>query len=92
MLEIQMFMRNLTCTHLTFLLKNQKESRGVWVAQSVKRPTSAQVMISQYVGLSPASGSVLTAWNLEPASHSVPPSLTTAPSPAPALSLCLSHV
>ena len=35
--------------------------RDTWVAQSVKRPTSAQVMISRFVGLSPMSGSVLTA-------------------------------
>ena len=26
---------------------------GTWVAQSVKRPTSAQVMISRFVSLSP---------------------------------------
>ena len=30
-------------------------SGDAWVAQSVKRPTSAQVMISRFVGLSPAS-------------------------------------
>ena len=41
---------------------------GAWVAQSVERPTSAQVMISQFVGSSPALGSVLSAWSLEPAS------------------------
>ena len=40
---------------------------GTWIAQSVKRPTSAQVMISQSVGSSPSSGSVLTAQSLEPA-------------------------
>ena len=34
-------------------------STGTWVAQLVKRPTSAQVMISQLVGLSPAKGSEL---------------------------------
>ena len=34
--------------------------RGTWVAQSVKHPTSAQVMISRFVGSSPVSGSVLT--------------------------------
>ena len=39
---------------------------GAWVAQSVKRPASAQVMISRSVGLSPTSGSVLTAQSLEP--------------------------
>ena len=48
---------------------------GAWVAQSVKRPTSAQVMISWSVSSSPASGSVLTAQSLEPVSDSVSPSL-----------------
>ena len=37
------------------------ELRGAWVARSVKRPTSAQVMISRSVSSSPTSGSVLTA-------------------------------
>ena len=55
------------------------------MAQSVKRPTSAQVMISPCVSSSPASGSVLTAQSLEPVSDSVSPSLC--PSPAHALSL-----
>ena len=41
------------------------------MAQSVKRPTSAQVTISQFVGSSPASGSALTAQSLETASGSV---------------------
>ena len=49
------------------------------MAQSVKRPTSAQVMISRFVGLSPASGSVLTARSLEPVSDSVSPSLCPIP-------------
>ena len=63
-------------------------SRGAWVAQSVKCSTSAQVTISQSVGSSPASGSVLTAQSLEPALDSVSPSLSlSAPSP---LMLCLS--
>ena len=53
-----------------------KDFGGAWVAQSVKHPTSAQVMISQLVGSSPASGSVLTAQSLEPASDSVSPSLS----------------
>ena len=39
-------------------------ARGAWVAQSVERLTSAQVMISQLVSSSPASGPVLTAWSL----------------------------
>ena len=42
--------------------------QGTWVAQSVKHLTSAQLMISRFVGLSPTSGSVLTAQSLEPAS------------------------
>ena len=54
--------------------------RGTCVARSVKRPTPAQVMISRFVSSSPASGSVLTARSLEPASDSVSPSLS-APSP-----------
>ena len=60
--------------------------RGAWVAQSVERPTSAQVTISQAVSSSPASGSVLTAQSLEPASDSVSPSL----SDLPPFMLCLS--
>ena len=49
---------------------------GAWAAQLVKHPTSAQVMISRSVGSSPASGSVLTAQNLEPVSDSVSSSLS----------------
>ena len=59
------------------LQKSQKGS-GTWVAQSVKRPTSAQGMISRFKGLSPTSGSVLKARSLEPASSSVSPSLSHA--------------
>ena len=59
---------------------------GRLVAQSVKRPTSAQVMISQFVNSSPASGSGLTAQSLESASDSVSPSLSA----PPLLTLCLS--
>ena len=61
------------------------EHRGAWVAQSVKWPTLAQVMISWSVSSSPASGSVLTAQSLGPVSDSVSPSLW--PSPVHALSL-----
>ena len=52
-----------TCyVHVRF--KNQP--RGAWAASWVNRPTSAQVMISQFVGSSPTSGFVLTArsWSL----------------------------
>ena len=62
--------------------------RGAWVAQSVKHQTLAQVMILWFVGSSPESGSVLTAWRLEPASGSVSPSLSL--SVPPLLTLCLS--
>ena len=46
------------------------------MAQLVKRPTSAQVVISRFVSSSPEVGSVLTAQSLEPASDSVPASLS----------------
>ena len=60
------------------------------MAQLVKRLTSAQVMISRSVSLSPESGSVLTAQSLEPASDSGSPSLS-APPPAP-LTFTLSKI
>ena len=66
-----------------------KHDRGAWVAQLVKRPTSAQVMISQLVSSSPASGSVLIAQSLEPALDSVSPSLSAPPS-LTLLCVCLS--
>ena len=65
-------------------------TRGAWVAQSVKRPTSAQVMISRSVSSSPALGSVLTAQSLEPASDAVSLSLSLCPSPTCMLALPLS--
>ena len=68
-----------------FLVHLKVKFGGAWVAQSVKRPTSAQVTISQSVSSSPASGSVLTVQSLEPVSDSVSPSLW--PSPVHALSL-----
>ena len=55
------------------------------MAQLVKHPTSAQVMISRFVGLSPMSGSVLIVQSLEPALDSVSPSLSV----PPLLTLCL---
>ena len=71
--------------HALSLSVSEINVRGSWVAQLVKRPTSAQVTISQLVSSSPASGSVLTAQSLEPVSDSVSPSLS--PSPVHALSL-----
>ena len=65
----------------------EKETyRGTWVARSVERLTSAQVMISPFVSSNPAWVSALTARSLEPASDSVSPS----PSAPPSLMLGLS--
>ena len=66
----------------TIILQHKKKKKklgGSWVAQLVKRLTWAQVMISQLVSSSPASGSVLTARSPEPVSDSVSPSLSTPP-------------
>ena len=59
------------------------------MVQSVKRPTSPQVMISRAVGSSPASGSVPTAQSLEPASLE-PDSVSASLSALPPLVLRLS--
>ena len=66
---MNLFSSSLKCDH----------DRGDWVAQSVKCPTSAQVMNSLSVSLSPASGCVQTAQGLEPASDSVSSSLSDPP-------------
>ena len=62
---------------------------GIWVTHSVEPLTLAQVMISQLVSLSLASGSVLTAHSLEPAFASVSLSLSAAN--ALIFCLCLSQ-
>ena len=54
----------------------KNERKGTPVAQSVKPLTSTQVMILQFMSLSPALGSVLTVQSLEPALDSVSPSLS----------------
>ena len=59
------------------------------MAHSVKCPTLAEVMISRFVSSSPASGSMLTAQSLVPASDSVSPSLSAPPPLMLALSLSL---
>ena len=63
--------------------------RGAWVAQFVKHLTLAQV-ISQFMSSSPASGSVLKAQSLEPASDFV--SLSLCPSFTCTLSHSLSKI
>ena len=65
--------------------------QGVWVAQLVKHLTSAHVMTPEFMTLSPASGSVLTALSPEPASVSVSPSLSAPPLLALSLSLSLKN-
>ena len=65
----------------------KNDYRGTGVAQSAKHPTSAQIMILQFVGSSPMLGSVLTAQSLEPASDFVSPSLSFCPFPTCARSL-----
>ena len=47
------------------------------MAQLVKHPTLAQVMLLPFMSLSPTLGSVLTTRSLEPTLHSVSPSLST---------------
>ena len=72
-----------------YYLLNETLTRGAWVAQSVKRPASAQVMISRFVSSSPTSGSALTAQSLEPALDSA--SLSLCPTPTCDLSLSLKN-
>ena len=62
------------------------------MAQSVKHPTSAQVMTSRSVGSSPAPGSVRTAQSLEPASDPVPPSFSAPPPRSPSVCRSLSKM
>ena len=62
--------------NLFFIYLFKMDLGGAWVAQMVKCPTWAQVMISRFVSCSPASGSGLTAQRLEPALSSVCVSLS----------------
>ena len=68
-----------SCPVYTNKLLHRNCSRGAWVAQWVKRPTSAQVMISRFVSLSPMMGSVLTAQSPEPASDPLSPPVSALP-------------
>ena len=68
---------------MTYLIKGQYpksiKNRGTWVAPSVKHLTSAQLMISWLVSLSPMLRSRLTDQSLEPVSI-LSPSLSLCPS------------
>ena len=59
--------------------KNLLNSWGASVVQSVEHPTSAQIMISRFVGSSTALGSVLITWSLEFVSDSVSPPVSAPP-------------
>ena len=61
------------------------------MAQLVEHPTSAQVMISWFMSLSPESGSGLMAQSLEPTLDSVSPSLSACPQSC-SVSLCFSKI
>ena len=76
---------------LSLSKKNFKKGKkwGTWVAQSVKCPPLAQVVISWFVSLSPVSGSVLTAQSLKPVLGSVSTSLSL---PLPHLCFSLSKI
>ena len=80
-----------TCTQLgtkTLMPVQDRESVwGTWGAQSVNRPTSAQVMISRFRSLSPTSGSLLSAQNLLEILCSPPLSLSAPSLFVPSLSL-----
>ena len=72
---------------------HESDAQGAWVAQSMKRLTSAQVMVSWLVGSSPAWSSVLAAQSLELASDSVFVSVSfSVPPPAHTLSLSVSNI
>ena len=79
------FLSLLLPMHL-FPFKIQKH-RGNWVAQVVKHPNLAQVMISRFMSSSPELGSVLTPQSLETALDSV--SLPLCSSPTHNLSMSL---
>ena len=74
-----------------FIYLRDKANEGAWVAQ-LHVPTSAQVMISRFMGSSSTSGCVLTAQSLEPASDSVSPFLSAPPLFSLSLSLSLSKI
>ena len=69
--------------------REEKSEAPGWLSGLSKHLTWAQVVISQLMSSSPASGSVLTARSLEPASDSVSPSLSVPPLLSLSLSLSL---
>ena len=82
------FIHRMPPSHAGFVAGSVIRKAFPWGIQLVKHLTSAQVMISRFMGSSPASGSVWTARSLEPVSDSVCPPLSL-PLPC-SLSLSLS--
>ena len=78
------------CHYTTIRVASTKISEGRLGGSVIKCPTSAQVMISQSMSLSPVLGSVLTARRLESALDPVSPSLCSSPFGTVSLSLSLS--
>ena len=74
------------------MLRFTAKSWGAYMAQSVKQPTSAQVMISWFVSSSPSLGSLLAAHSLEPDSDSVSPSLSLPLPCSHSVFFCLSEM
>ena len=84
MCSLLLYVNYISAKLFVFLKRNV--TRGTWVAWSVEHLTSAQVVISLLMSLSPMSGSVLTAQGPDGASDSVSP-----PHSAPLLlEFCLS--
>ena len=86
-LQVQSAYHRTRNKHPSNISNDQNNPWSAWVAQSVKPPTLAQVMISRLVGSSSTSGSVLTAHIQEPASDSVSPPLCPSPTHAQSLSV-----
>ena len=77
------------CSKVAIEMFKIKKGWGTWVAQSVERSTSAQVMISQFMGSSPMSSSVLTAQSLESASGKSVSLSLSAPPPLVRVCVCV---
>ena len=61
----------ITPPYFRYVILNTILWRGTWVAQSVKHPTLAQVMVLQFINSNPVSGSVLKTQSPQPALDSV---------------------
>ena len=63
-LYIKAFSASLKFIHFfSLLIKKENGNQGTWVAQSVECPALVQVVISRFVGSSPSSSLLLSAWS-----------------------------